>query len=123
GSNSFHGEGFEFLRNNSVDARNFFDHCPTGQATCKDGGRPPFKRNQFGANFGGPIIKNKTFFFFSYEALRQRQGLTFPTNVVVPTDAQRATVTNPTVIKLLALIPPSATGAVTGSGTAPVNIN
>lgn len=123
GSNQFHGELFEFLRNNTFDARNFFDHCPTGFATCKDGGRPAFKRNQFGASVGGPIFKNKTFFFASYEGLRQRQGLTFPTNVTVPTDAQRALVTNPTVIKLLALIPPSATGAVSGSGTAPVNID
>ncbi|HXM36247.1 MAG TPA: hypothetical protein VN920_13730, partial [Pyrinomonadaceae bacterium] len=123
GSNHFHGELFEFLRNNKFDARNFFDHCPVGFATCKDGGRPPFKRNQFGASVGGPIFKNKTFFFASYEALRQRQGLTFPTNVVVPNDAQRAAATNPTVMKLLALIPPSATGATSGSGTAPVNLD
>ena len=123
GSNQFHGELFEFVRNSYFDARNFFDHCPTGFATCKDGGKPPFRRNQFGASVGGPIFKNKTFFFASYEGLRQRQGLVFPTNVVVPTDAQRATVTNPTVIKLLPLIPPSATGAVSGSGTAPVDID
>src|SRR6266480_5713073 len=53
GSNQFHGEVFEFVRNNSFDARNFFDHCPTGFATCKDGGRPPFKGNQFGVSVGG----------------------------------------------------------------------
>ena len=65
GSNQWHGEGFEFLRNNAFDARNFFnkDTVPMSQ----------FKRNQFGANIGGPIWKNHTFFFFSYEGLRQRQ--------------------------------------------------
>src|SRR5262245_3261547 len=75
GSNKFHGEGFEFLRNNALDARNFFDAQ-----------KPPFKRNQFGAALGGPIYKNRTFFFFSYEGLRQRQGLTLNSNVL--TDAE-----------------------------------
>jgi outer membrane receptor protein involved in Fe transport len=116
GSNGFHGEAFEFLRNNVLDARNFFD------AT-----KPPFKRNQFGGNIGGPIKKNRTFFFASYEGLRQRQGLTLTSNVL--TDAQRASVTNPTVLKLLPMIPMAtsvdATGVAkfTGSGTAPVNID
>ena len=64
GSNDFHGELFEFLRNEALDARNFFS------AT-----KPPFKRNQFGGNLGGRIVRNKAFFFFSYEGLRQRQGL------------------------------------------------
>src|ERR1700704_6514019 len=55
GSNEWHGELFEFLRNDRFDARNFFDHCPTGFSTCKNSGRPPFKRNQFGFNLGGPV--------------------------------------------------------------------
>src|SRR5262245_9415338 len=76
GSNGFHGETFEFLRNDALDARNFFDRCPSSNPNCKGGGKPPFKRNQFGAALGGPILKDKTFFFFSYEGLRQRQGLT-----------------------------------------------
>lgn len=137
GSNDYHGEFFEFLRNDALDARNFFNFCPPGLSTCKNGGRPPFKRNQFGANIGGPINlphfgeggspigyhgKNKSFFFFSYEGLRQRQGLTLPT-VTVPTDAQRATVTDPVILKLLSLIPRSSTGFTSGSGTAPVNID
>src|SRR5213075_2412163 len=82
GSNDYHGELFEFLRNNVFDARNFFER--TTQPA-------PFKRNQFGFNLGGPLSlphfgnggpvlsyngQNRTFFFFSYEGLRQRQGLT-----------------------------------------------
>jgi Carboxypeptidase regulatory-like domain/TonB dependent receptor len=137
GSNDYHGEFFEFLRNDTLDARNFFNFCPPGLSTCKNGGRPPFKRNQFGANIGGPINlphfgeggspfsyhgKNKSFFFFSYEGLRQRQGLTLPT-VSVPTDAQRAAVTDLAILKLLPLIPRSSTGLTSGSATAPVNID
>src|SRR5262245_2690562 len=137
GTNDFHGEAFEFFRNSALDARNFFERTPPGQSLCKSQGKPPFKRNQFGFNIGGPIYlphfgeggspfgyngKNKTFFFFSYEGLRQRQGLTLPT-VTVPTDAQRAAVTYPAIQKLLALIPRSSTGFTSGSATAPVNID
>src|SRR5947208_2885181 len=127
GTNEWHGELFEFLRNDALDARNFFDIR-----------KPPFKRNQFGAALGGPVMlprfgeggprldyngKNKTFFFFSYEGLRQRQGLTL--NADVPTDAQRASVTNPTIVKLLALVPRANVGTSKfgGAGTAPVNID
>jgi len=121
GSNQFHGEAFEFLRNDNFDARNIFDLTDGN----KDGNlnKPPFKRNQFGAALGGPIFKDKTFFFFSYEGTRQRQGLAIGGNV--PTDAQRAGVTDPTVKKLLTLIPGPNFGAnqFVGSGTAPVNID
>jgi hypothetical protein len=74
GSNSFHGSVYEFLRNEKVQARNFF------AATV-----PPLKRNQFGATFGGPIQKDKIFFFGDYEGGRTRQGTTI--NSVVPTAA------------------------------------
>src|SRR5215470_12060802 len=121
GGNQFHGEAFEFLRNDNFDARNIFDLTDNN----KDGNldKPPFKRNQFGAALGGPIFKDKTFFFFSYEGLRQRQGLSIGGNV--PTDAQRAAVTDPTVKKLLSLIPSPNFGVnqFAGSGTAPVNID
>jgi hypothetical protein len=127
GTNEFHGELFEFFRNSALDARNFFER------TTKPA---PFHRNQFGFNLGGPLTlprfgeggpathqyKNKAFFFFSYEGLRQRQGLTLPI-VNVPTDAQRATVTDPSILKLLDLIPRSANGLTSGSATAPVNID
>src|SRR5262245_34325364 len=124
GSNGFHGETFEFLRNDALDARNFFDRCPSSNPNCKGGGKPPFKRNQFGAALGGPILKDKTFFFFSYEGLRQRQGLTLP-NATVPTQAQRTAVTDPVVKKLIDKIPPPNFGAngFTGSATAPVNLD
>jgi hypothetical protein len=127
GSNQFHGEAFEFLRNDVFDARNFFNRCPNTDPNCKGGGKPPFKRNQFGAALGGPVIKDKTFFFFSYEGLRQRQGLSLNSGVL--RDDQRAAVTDPTSKKLLDLIPrANATGAsgegrFIGSGTAPVNID
>ena len=66
GTNSFHGSAYEFLRNSALDARNFFD--PQNIA--------PFRRNQFGGTFGGPIKKNKMFFFVNYEGLRQLLGET-----------------------------------------------
>ncbi|MBI4474907.1 MAG: TonB-dependent receptor [Acidobacteria bacterium] len=71
GSNEFHGSVYEFLRNSAMDARNFFSRGPI----------PSFKRNQFGATFGGPIIRNKTFFFYSYEGLRLSQAVTQLTTV------------------------------------------
>lgn len=95
GANEFHGELFEFLRNDALDARNFFDFISTEA--------PPFKRNQFGGNLGGPIVKNKMFFFFSYEVLRQRQGLNL--NSLVFSDAERASATDPVIRKLIELIP------------------
>src|SRR5262249_39985883 len=64
---------------------------------------PPFKRNIYGESVGGPIVRNKTFFFQSFEGRRQRESDTF--RATVPTSAQRATVTNPIVNKLLALVP------------------
>jgi outer membrane receptor protein involved in Fe transport len=130
GTNDYHGELFEYIRNEALDARNFFDAS-----------KPPFKRNQFGFNVGGPVNlprfgeggsalgykgKNRTFFFFSYEGLRQRQGLTLTSNVL--TNAQRASVTNAAVLKLLPFIPlatreVNGVGSFSGSGTAPVNID
>lgn len=112
GTNEFHGEVFDFLRNDVFDARNFFDVR-----------KPAFRRNQYGGALGGPIVKNRTFFFFSYEGLKHRQGLTL--NSGVPTDAQRAAVTDPTVRQLLQFIPQANTGTSTfrGSATAPVGNN
>ena len=118
GSNDWHGEALEFLRNSYLDARNYFNPTPILQS--------PFKRNQFGANVGGPVLKDRTFFFFSYEGLRQRQGLTLSQTVL--SDVQRSQAQaggNPTVLKLLPLIPTpnSAGNKFNGSATAPVNID
>ncbi|HEX4231228.1 MAG TPA: TonB-dependent receptor [Bryobacteraceae bacterium] len=66
GTNEFHGTAFEFVRNQIFDAKNYFTAA---------GSPPAYKRNQFGGTLGGPIRKNKTFFFYSYEGLRLRQQL------------------------------------------------
>jgi hypothetical protein len=95
GGAAFHGELFEFVRNEKLDARNFFNFTSSSP--------PPFKRNQFGASLGGPIVRSRTFFFFSCEGLRQRQGV--DVNTVVPSDAQRASVTDPAIGKLMQFIP------------------
>jgi hypothetical protein len=76
GTNQFHGDAYEFFRNDALDARNAFDVF----------GRQPYQQNQFGATFGGPIVKDKTFFFGDYEGLRIRQAL--PQLVLVPTPAE-----------------------------------
>jgi len=65
GTNSFHGSAYEFIRNDKLDAANFFE---AGQ-------RSLFRRNQFGGDVGGPIFKNKTFFFADYEGIRQSKGI------------------------------------------------
>ena len=69
GTNDFHGSAYEFLRNSALDARNFFDNSNPG------GGPPEFRRNQYGGSLGGPIKKDKLFFFVNYEGLRQSQGV------------------------------------------------
>jgi hypothetical protein len=112
GTNEFHGEAFEFLRNSALDARNFFN--PVGVV------QNPFKRNDFGADFGGPIKKNKAFFFLAYEGLRQHQSLTVSTTV--PSQNDRATVTSPAVTSLLALIP-AANEVGTGTAGVPATFN
>src|SRR5262245_32046061 len=122
GTNEFHGSAFDFLRNDNLDARQFFDRCPNINPNCDSGGKPEFRRNQFGGSFGGPIITDKTFFFGSYEGLREFKGITnFAT---VPDDNARlgilptGTVTvDPRAAPLLALFP-RANGASFGDGTA-----
>ncbi|PWT81257.1 MAG: hypothetical protein C5B44_04080, partial [Acidobacteria bacterium] len=100
GSNKFHGTAFEYHRNSALDARNFFDPEQ----------KPPFKRNQFGFSVGGPLVKNKLFFFGTYEGFRERLGIT-DTQFVPSLAARRgaflpagATI-SPAVLPYLALIP------------------
>ncbi|OFW41698.1 MAG: hypothetical protein A3J28_06735 [Acidobacteria bacterium RIFCSPLOWO2_12_FULL_60_22] len=79
GTNEFHGSLFEFLRNDNLDARNFFDRDPRNPTVRSN--PPEFRRNQFGFSAGGPVIRNRTFFFGSYEGLREGLGQTFTFNV------------------------------------------
>jgi outer membrane receptor protein involved in Fe transport len=92
GTNEFHGSLFEFLRDDKMDARNPFDTS-----------KQPFRLNQFGGNFGGPIVKNKTFFFVNYEGLRQRVSQT--TRNDVPSAAFRARATDVNVRRILDAYP------------------
>ena len=131
GTNQFHGELLEYFRNDALDARNFFNFTSSHP--------PPFKRNQFGGSIGGPVVlphfgeggsplgyngKNRTFFFFSYEGLRQRQGV--DVNTLVLSDAQRASVPDPVIKKLVELIPRAnftdSSGAARFVGSAPVAV-
>ena len=68
GTNEIHGSLFEFIRNDKLDAKNFFDK--------PDAPTPKFTRNQFGGSIGGPIVKNKTFWFANYDGTRIRKGIT-----------------------------------------------
>jgi len=80
GTNSFHGSAYEFIRNKVLNANDFF-------ANSSGTKRPPFTQNQYGANVGGPVLKDKLFFFSSYEGFRQRKGSLLST--WVPTAAER----------------------------------
>lgn len=123
GTNDFHGELFDFLRNTTMDARNFFN--PILTSTGSPNPQATFKRNNFGVAGGGPIRRNRAHFFASYEGLRQRQGININSLVLSgppPSTADAA------VRAVAALIPASNTteGGLpffVGSATAPVNID
>jgi hypothetical protein len=114
GTNAIHGTIFEFLRDSTFDAPNFFD---------PDGVTPPFTRNQFGATAGGPMVKNKLFYFGSYEGLRQNLSLTrlarLPNaaahNGILPAGAVAI---SPLVKPYFDLLYPIPTGKDFGDGTA-----
>jgi Carboxypeptidase regulatory-like domain len=117
GTNSFHGEGFDYIRNNYFDGRNYFNRKPNPMNT--------LRRNNFGGAFSGPIWKDRTFFFLSYEGLRQSQDILLRSNVLTPT--QRTAFTNSPAgsayAGLLAFIPPgnNSDGSVfAGSSPGPV---
>jgi hypothetical protein len=105
GSNQLHGSVFEFLRDNALDAPNYFDQ----------GSAPPFKRNQFGASLGGPVQKDKTFAFASYEGFRESLHQTSAT--FVPDAASRAAAVA-SVQPLLNLWPAPPAGAPDFNGIA-----
>ena len=85
GTNNWHGSAFWFLRNEKLDARNFFN--------IDSQSKPPLKQNQFGATFGGPIQEDKTFFFAAYEAIRKRDGK-FTINFVPTAETRKGMITN-----------------------------
>jgi hypothetical protein len=92
GTNLLHGNAYEFLRNSTLDARNYFDFSSI----------PPFERNVFGGSLGGPIKKDRTFFFANYEGYRQKLGLSDLT--LVPDNTSRAAAVA-SIKSLLALWP------------------
>jgi hypothetical protein len=115
GTNSYHGLASEVFRNTALNATPFFQNAvPNGTADLLSSGqkrRPQWNTNDFDANFGGHIIKDKTFFFVSYLGFRRRQGVL--SSAVVPTDAQRAPINanaTPQAKALLALIPAANSG-------------
>jgi hypothetical protein len=112
GTNSFHGDLYEFLRNDKMDANTFFLNSANQP-------KAPFRRNQFGGAAGGPIRKDRTFIFGDYEGIRQVKGVTFAP--VVPSDAARAgnlvggrVNVDPVVTRFLNALYPHANSGVTG---------
>ncbi len=94
GSNDFHGSLFEYLRNDAFEARGPFDSSV-----------PPFRLNQFGGSFGGPLRKNKDFFFVTYEGLRQRVGQTLTGFVPSAAFRTQSALTSPALSGILASYP------------------
>jgi hypothetical protein len=113
GTNSLHGTAFEYHRNDSLDARNYFDTA----------GKPDFWRNQYGAAAGGPLQRDRLFYFVGYEGLREALGRTI-TSFVLDDDARRGilpdgpAVISPAIRPYLDAIP-LANGASIGGGLAP----
>jgi outer membrane receptor protein involved in Fe transport len=98
GTNDFHGSLFEFFRNDKLDARNVFNPKPDPQTA--------FRNNQFGGAVGGPIKRNRTFFYFAYEGQRERVGLNSTARVPDPTEiADLGGPSNPVIARLLARNP------------------
>ncbi|MGH9805045.1 MAG: carboxypeptidase regulatory-like domain-containing protein, partial [Candidatus Acidiferrales bacterium] len=92
GTNNFHGSAFYVVRNDVLDATPYFLNQAGEDKNI-------LRRHQFGGSFGGPVIRNKTFFFFNFEGVRQKEGE--PLTRRVPTEAERATVTDPISRRLL----------------------
>jgi Carboxypeptidase regulatory-like domain/TonB-dependent Receptor Plug Domain/TonB dependent receptor len=107
GNNQFHGDAYYFIRDKVLDARNFFDPAVI----------PPFHRDQFGASGGGPIMKNKTFIFGDYEAIRQRKSDTFSNTV--PSRAARGIAPGGTTPSQVAVVGGNPLPAAGQSGAAP----
>ncbi len=131
GTDKFHGEAFDYFRNEALDARNYFNrsyNVTTGvPLTAGTGDKAPLKRDNFGFSVGGPIWKGHTFFFGSYEGLRQHQGI-LQNSTVISAANQTAIAANkaaePAAALLAALIPLPNNGAnFTGFTPGPVQID
>lgn len=115
GTNHLHGSAFEFLRNDAMDARNFFNRDPAPKSA--------FRNNQFGVSLGGPVIQDKTFFFGAYEG--QRERVTSDFSLLVPTQSQITAAQqlivgdggtpSQALTNMLAFFPASTTGTTPGS--------
>ena len=122
GTNAFHGSLFEFFRNDALDARNFFNPSSDPKSA--------FRNNQFGGSLGGPIVKDKTFFFFAYEGQRERVGSNFILSVPTQTQVNTARTlasgvlggpVNPALDQILNFFP-APTGFNGTSGTVPTTV-
>lgn len=120
GTNTLHGSAFEYFRNNALDARNYFN-CAVTTAMCNAQPQDAFHNNQFGGSLGGAIVKDKTFFFLSYEGWRETGGI--PTTSNVPTQAEvnafGTNNVNPVIASLLARNPWSIPLPATGNNGNP----
>src|ERR1700686_3486806 len=110
GTNNFHGTLFGYFKNSVFDARNFNDYDLNGNPAV-----PPFRMGQYGMTIGGPIIKNKTFFFLSYEGLRQLQSTTQQFQVPAAAFQQQVLNTSPVMCTILQAFPwRASTSAING---------
>lgn len=104
GTNEFHGSMFEYLRNSAFDSRSFLD-LDLDPASASKTGVPPFRLNQFGGTVGGPIKKDQTFFFLSYEGFRQFRGQTLHAFVPSASFKQQVLQTSPALAPILDAYP------------------
>ncbi len=110
GTNSFHGSAYEFLRNDNLDAAEWEDNAFAGE-------KPEFKRNHYGASLGGPILRDRTFFFANYEGLRERVSST-GTYEIPSADGRRGILGSKTVEVNPAVVPFLAVWPLPGQGNA-----
>jgi outer membrane receptor protein involved in Fe transport len=127
GVNTWHGEAYDFLRNNDLDARNFSNPTNiTSSSGLVPNAQSPFKRNQFGGDGGGAIRKDKDYIYLSYEGTRQRQAVPISTTTLTAAQVAQAQASSDPIVKsLLPLIPAANSGAnqYVFSAVAPVNIS
>jgi len=107
GTNTFHGTAAEYFRNSVLDARNYFNPVKNADGTSNP--KAPFHNNQYGGSMGGPIIKDKTFFYVDYEGQQEPVGVvtlaSVPTGTAADGSLSPSDASNPVIAKLLALHP------------------